>query len=154
MTDAQKSKTQKIVPCLWFDRNAEEAAAFYVSLFEGSAIAHRTRFGDEPAVVTVEFGVSWQVVPAGLREILGARTARRRDEPCWACANWTSTRCDPRADTHRPARPAYKMTGDRLAAVPRAMPAAVRRSYASLRPPSAAHFSSIAVVTDFGRSIA
>jgi predicted 3-demethylubiquinone-9 3-methyltransferase (glyoxalase superfamily) len=48
------SGAQKIVPCLWFDGNAEDAAAFYVSLFEGSTITRRTRFGDEPAGATVE----------------------------------------------------------------------------------------------------
>jgi predicted 3-demethylubiquinone-9 3-methyltransferase (glyoxalase superfamily) len=37
------SDAQKIVPCLWFDGNAEDAAAFYVSLFEGSAIAQPRR---------------------------------------------------------------------------------------------------------------
>ena len=30
--------TNAIIPCLWFDNQAEEAAAFYVSLFENSAI--------------------------------------------------------------------------------------------------------------------
>ena len=29
---------QKITPCLWFDGKAEEAAAFYVSLFKDSAV--------------------------------------------------------------------------------------------------------------------
>lgn len=29
---------QKITPCLWFDGNAGEAARFYVSLFEDSAV--------------------------------------------------------------------------------------------------------------------
>lgn len=52
------SSAQKIAPCLWFDGNAEEAAAFYVSLFDGSALVRRTRFGDAPAVMTVEFDLA------------------------------------------------------------------------------------------------
>ena len=30
--------TQRIAPCLWFDSQAEEAAAFYVSVFKNSKI--------------------------------------------------------------------------------------------------------------------
>ena len=30
--------TQKIAPCLWFDTEAEEAAKFYVSIFNNSKI--------------------------------------------------------------------------------------------------------------------
>ena len=51
---------QKIRTFLWFDSSAEEAAAFYVSLFEGSKITSVTRYGEAgpgPAgtVMTVEF---------------------------------------------------------------------------------------------------
>jgi predicted 3-demethylubiquinone-9 3-methyltransferase (glyoxalase superfamily) len=35
--------TQKIVPSLWFDREAEEAARFYASLFEGSQVGEPIR---------------------------------------------------------------------------------------------------------------
>ena len=52
------SGAQKIIPCLWFDGNAEDAAAFYTSLFEGSAISHVMRVGDAPAAVTVEFDLA------------------------------------------------------------------------------------------------
>jgi predicted 3-demethylubiquinone-9 3-methyltransferase (glyoxalase superfamily) len=38
---------QKITPCLWFDDQAEEAAKFYVSIFENSAIGAVTRYGKE-----------------------------------------------------------------------------------------------------------
>jgi predicted 3-demethylubiquinone-9 3-methyltransferase (glyoxalase superfamily) len=38
---------QKIVPCLWFDREAEEAARFYVSVFPDSRITRTTYYGDE-----------------------------------------------------------------------------------------------------------
>jgi predicted 3-demethylubiquinone-9 3-methyltransferase (glyoxalase superfamily) len=38
---------QKITPCLWFDDTAEEAAKFYVSIFENSSIDTITRYGRE-----------------------------------------------------------------------------------------------------------
>jgi predicted 3-demethylubiquinone-9 3-methyltransferase (glyoxalase superfamily) len=44
-----------IVPCLWFDGLAEEAATFYTSLFDDSRIVRRVTFGDSPAPVTVDF---------------------------------------------------------------------------------------------------
>lgn len=37
---------QRIRPCLWFDTEAEEAANFYVSLFEGSRILDVSRYGE------------------------------------------------------------------------------------------------------------
>jgi len=37
---------QKITPFLWFDKNAEEAATFYVSIFANSKIVSTTRYGD------------------------------------------------------------------------------------------------------------
>ena len=37
---------QSISPFLWFDRNAEEAVTFYVSLFENSRITHLSRYGE------------------------------------------------------------------------------------------------------------
>jgi predicted 3-demethylubiquinone-9 3-methyltransferase (glyoxalase superfamily) len=36
--------TQRISPCLWFDSQAEEAAAFYVSVFKNSKITSVTRY--------------------------------------------------------------------------------------------------------------
>ena len=36
---------QKIVPCLWFDTEAEEAARFYVSVFPNSRIGRISRYG-------------------------------------------------------------------------------------------------------------
>jgi len=56
--------TQKIMPCLWFDDQAEEAAKFYTSIFPNSKVAALTRYGaagheihKRPAgsVMTVEF---------------------------------------------------------------------------------------------------
>jgi predicted 3-demethylubiquinone-9 3-methyltransferase (glyoxalase superfamily) len=37
---------QKITPFLWFDRNAEEAANFYTSIFKDSKILHLARYGE------------------------------------------------------------------------------------------------------------
>jgi len=56
---------QKIIPNLWFDTEAEEAAAFYVSVFENSRIVnvtHYTEAGPRPAamVMTVEFELDGQ----------------------------------------------------------------------------------------------
>jgi predicted 3-demethylubiquinone-9 3-methyltransferase (glyoxalase superfamily) len=38
---------QKIVPCLWFEEQAEEAAKFYVSVFPDSRITRTTYYGHE-----------------------------------------------------------------------------------------------------------
>jgi len=38
---------QRITPCLWFDGQAEEAARFYVSIFEDSGIDAVSRYGKE-----------------------------------------------------------------------------------------------------------
>ncbi|MEQ1931350.1 MAG: VOC family protein [Parvularculaceae bacterium] len=37
---------QKVSTCLWFDRNGEEAAIYYVSLFSDSRIVGVTRYGE------------------------------------------------------------------------------------------------------------
>jgi len=37
---------QKIMPCLWFDHQAEEAANFYASIFEDSKILDIARYGE------------------------------------------------------------------------------------------------------------
>lgn len=34
----------KIIPCLWFDHNAEEAVSFYLSIFENSKIISKTQY--------------------------------------------------------------------------------------------------------------
>jgi predicted 3-demethylubiquinone-9 3-methyltransferase (glyoxalase superfamily) len=51
---------QTVHPCLWFDGQAEEAAAFYVSVFEDSRIMGTARYlegspGEGGAVMTVRF---------------------------------------------------------------------------------------------------
>jgi predicted 3-demethylubiquinone-9 3-methyltransferase (glyoxalase superfamily) len=56
---------QKIVPNLWFDTEAEEAAAFYVGVFENSRIVnvtHYTEAGPREAgmTMTVEFELDGQ----------------------------------------------------------------------------------------------
>jgi predicted 3-demethylubiquinone-9 3-methyltransferase (glyoxalase superfamily) len=37
---------QKIIPSLWFDANAEQAIAFYSSVFRNSRIVNMSRYGD------------------------------------------------------------------------------------------------------------
>jgi predicted 3-demethylubiquinone-9 3-methyltransferase (glyoxalase superfamily) len=39
--------TNKIVSCLWFDTEAEEAAKFYVSVFKNSKMGRVSRYGKE-----------------------------------------------------------------------------------------------------------
>jgi predicted 3-demethylubiquinone-9 3-methyltransferase (glyoxalase superfamily) len=56
---------QRIVPNLWFDAEAEEAAAFYTSVFKHSrivSVAHYTEAGPRPAgtVMVVEFELDGQ----------------------------------------------------------------------------------------------
>jgi len=56
---------QKITPNLWFDTQAEEAAAFYVSVFDNSRIVNVTHYTDAGpreagTVMTVEFELDGQ----------------------------------------------------------------------------------------------
>jgi predicted 3-demethylubiquinone-9 3-methyltransferase (glyoxalase superfamily) len=60
---------QKITPFLWFDRQAEEAVKFYVSIFKNSKINAVTRYGkegyeihniDEGTVMTADFEIEGQ----------------------------------------------------------------------------------------------
>jgi predicted 3-demethylubiquinone-9 3-methyltransferase (glyoxalase superfamily) len=64
---------QKIIPCLWFDTNAEEAANFYISIFKNSKIGKISRYGKEGyeihgkpegTVLTVEFELNGQTFTA------------------------------------------------------------------------------------------
>ena len=61
--------TQRIAPCLWFDSQAEDAAAFYVSVFKNSKITSVARYpkaGQEThkqrpsSVMTVAFELDGQ----------------------------------------------------------------------------------------------
>jgi predicted 3-demethylubiquinone-9 3-methyltransferase (glyoxalase superfamily) len=56
-------------PCLWFDGRAEEAVAFYATLFPRSRVVRTTRYGNEGAaaagrtpgsVMTIEFSLARQ----------------------------------------------------------------------------------------------
>ncbi len=64
---------KKIVPCLWFDTEAEEAARFYVSIFANSHIRKISRYGEAGqevhgrppgSVMTVEFEIAGQTFTA------------------------------------------------------------------------------------------
>jgi predicted 3-demethylubiquinone-9 3-methyltransferase (glyoxalase superfamily) len=44
--------TKKIVPCLWFDNEAETAANHYVSVFKNSSIGRIGRYGKEGREIT------------------------------------------------------------------------------------------------------
>ena len=64
---------QRITPCLWFDHQAEEAAKFYVSIFEDSRITSVARYDDAAAkaagrpkgsVMTVAFELDGQELTA------------------------------------------------------------------------------------------
>jgi predicted 3-demethylubiquinone-9 3-methyltransferase (glyoxalase superfamily) len=64
---------QRIVPCLWFDTQAEEAAGFYTSIFRNSRIVSIARYGEagreihkKPAgtVLTVAFELDGQAFTA------------------------------------------------------------------------------------------
>ena len=39
----------RIVPCLWFDHEAEEAAQFYTSIFPNSKVKQVSRYGEAAA---------------------------------------------------------------------------------------------------------
>ena len=56
---------QKITPFLWFDRQAEEAIAFYTSLFPDSRVRKTTRYPDHfpnlgGLVMTIDFELAGQ----------------------------------------------------------------------------------------------
>jgi predicted 3-demethylubiquinone-9 3-methyltransferase (glyoxalase superfamily) len=56
---------QNIMPCLWFDNNAEEAVSFYLSIFKDAKILGMTRYGDagpgpKGSVMTVSFELRGQ----------------------------------------------------------------------------------------------
>jgi predicted 3-demethylubiquinone-9 3-methyltransferase (glyoxalase superfamily) len=65
MSTIQAIPSQKITPFLWFENQAEEAARFYVSLFDDSAVTQVVRGGPggpgpEGAVMTVAFRLAGQ----------------------------------------------------------------------------------------------
>jgi predicted 3-demethylubiquinone-9 3-methyltransferase (glyoxalase superfamily) len=67
------SSSHAIAPCLWFNDQAEAAAAFYTAIFPNSRIVETTRYGEagheihgKPAgsVLTVEFELNGQLFTA------------------------------------------------------------------------------------------
>jgi predicted 3-demethylubiquinone-9 3-methyltransferase (glyoxalase superfamily) len=80
---------QKIMPCLWFDDQAEDAAKFYCSIFKESRIETITRYGKEGheihgrpegSVMVVVFDIEGQRfvgLNGGPRFKSTARTSRR-----------------------------------------------------------------------------
>lgn len=87
---------QKITPCLWFDKQAEEAAKFYVSIFKNSKIGRVTRYGEKGpgpkgSVMTVTFQLDGQEFTAlnggpifkfteAVSFVVNCRTQREVDE--------------------------------------------------------------------------
>jgi predicted 3-demethylubiquinone-9 3-methyltransferase (glyoxalase superfamily) len=68
---------QKIAPCLWFEKQAEEAANFYVSIFPDAYIEHQARStidwsgGKAGDVIVVDFvlaGQRYQALNGGSNE--------------------------------------------------------------------------------------
>src|SRR5262245_50901409 len=66
-------RIQKISPCLWFDHQAEEAAAFYTAIFRNSKIGRIARYGESGreihgkppgSVMTVAFELDGQTFTA------------------------------------------------------------------------------------------
>lgn len=63
---------QKIAPCLWFNHNAEEAIAFYMSVFGDGKILNKTHYpdlgpdapGKPGTVMTIEFELYGQTFTA------------------------------------------------------------------------------------------
>jgi predicted 3-demethylubiquinone-9 3-methyltransferase (glyoxalase superfamily) len=56
---------QKITPCLWFDFNAEEAVAHYLSIFPSGRVVATSRYGEggpgpKGAVMTILFEIEGQ----------------------------------------------------------------------------------------------
>src|SRR5579884_263112 len=83
---------QRITPFLWFDREAEEAMSFYTSVFRNSRIVSVNRYGEADRLwerlseggekgrcgwLKDKFGVSWQIVPTVLGEMLADTDAGR-----------------------------------------------------------------------------
>jgi predicted 3-demethylubiquinone-9 3-methyltransferase (glyoxalase superfamily) len=66
---------QKITPFLWYTREAEEAAAFYASIFPDSRVTRVTALLDGGSAEQCGwlkdcFGLSWQIVPTVLGEMM------------------------------------------------------------------------------------
>src|SRR5690606_18476604 len=69
-TNRKEFVMQKIIPHLWFDREAKEAATFYTALFPDSRITDITTMNDTPSgdadVVSFQlWGHSFMAISAG-----------------------------------------------------------------------------------------
>jgi predicted 3-demethylubiquinone-9 3-methyltransferase (glyoxalase superfamily) len=69
---------QKIVPCLWFDKEAEEAVKFYIEIFnsapnspKNSMIVSTLRYPEEPNNIPVK-GMEGKILTA-IFELSGQR---------------------------------------------------------------------------------
>ena len=71
--EGKQEDIQKIIPFMWFDKQAVEAAKFYVSIFKNSKIGEVTRYGkegyefhkmEEGTVMTVDFDIEGQKLVA------------------------------------------------------------------------------------------
>jgi predicted 3-demethylubiquinone-9 3-methyltransferase (glyoxalase superfamily) len=80
--------TLRIAPCLWFDSEGEEAARFYTSIFFCETQKEIDYYwdklsagGDKSAQqcgwLKDKYGVSWQVVPAELPDLVGDGQSER-----------------------------------------------------------------------------
>ncbi|WP_427131499.1 VOC family protein [Pseudarthrobacter sp. S9] len=61
--------TEKITTCLWFDTQAEEAAEFYVSVFDGAKVLNVARYGEGGPgpvgqAITVQFEIEGRTFTA------------------------------------------------------------------------------------------
>ena len=63
---------KQITPCLWFDGNAEDAAALYTSIFPDSAVTGVQRYGpDSPGVAGTVMVVEFRLRPCAAAAFLG-----------------------------------------------------------------------------------
>jgi predicted 3-demethylubiquinone-9 3-methyltransferase (glyoxalase superfamily) len=62
---------QKISPCLWFDGNAEEAAEFYVSIFDDSRILNVSRYPDGSPMAGTALVVDFEIEGTSFQALNG-----------------------------------------------------------------------------------
>ena len=76
-----------ITPCLWFDKEAEEAANYYCSIFKNAQLGAITRYGKEGqevhgkppgSVLTIEFALDGHKFLASTRARCSSSTRRSR----------------------------------------------------------------------------
>ncbi|MBM4297968.1 MAG: hypothetical protein FJ143_09540 [Deltaproteobacteria bacterium] len=83
---------QKITPCLWFNDDAEDAVNLYTAIFKNSRINHIARMARRAHLwkklsaggqksqcgwLKDKFGLSWQIVPNELVEMLQDKDAEK-----------------------------------------------------------------------------